>query len=148
MEHDKDGKNKNPIKINARLKVLRPSSRDSTGSNQADSKTSVRSVHPSENMESLSRNNSIQSLGQKFQRRVDVGDRRNQRQIDVHSPLLVGHNVTVHQHAQQKQDIEKRLNQVMDKPSTPTSAVHLPRIGKPLDKPNVMIQSRFESASG
>lgn len=145
LEQDKDSKDKNSLKLNARLKVLRPSSRDSNGSNHLDSKTSVKSMHPSENVEQLSRNNSIQSIGQKFQKRLVVGDRRVQRPGDVNSPLLIGQNVTVYQQAQQKQDIEKRLSQVMDKPTTPLSGLQLPRIGKPLDRPNVLAQARQDN---
>jgi hypothetical protein len=134
LEQEKEHHEKNSLKINARLKVLRPGSRESNASGNTDSKNSVRSMHPSENVEQMSRNNSIHSLGNKFQKRAIVTDRRVQRPGDGHSPLLIGQNVTVMQQAQQKQDIEKRLSQVMEKPSTPNTGIQLPRIGKVVER--------------
>jgi hypothetical protein len=133
-EHDSEITKKNSIKMNARLKVLRPTSKESNGSNGNTSKQSIRSVQASDQVDNMSRNTSIQSLGQKLHGKINTFERRYQRPVECHSPLLIGQNTTVHQQAKQKQDIEKRLNKVMINPSENSGKVHLPKLGKPFDR--------------
>lgn len=148
IDQGKDNPKNTTIKLNARLKILRPSSRDSTGSNGNNSKQSIRSGQISEQMEPMSRNTSIQSLGQKINTKLGGYDKRYQRPSEIHSPLMVGQNITVHQQAKQKEDIQKRLGKAMQKGPSNSEAVHLPKLTKPFDRASRETDTRSEAYGG
>ena len=118
-----------------RLKIVRPSSRESGNSLAGVSKQSIRSQQP-EGVEPLSRNTSIQSIGISNPKLALI-DKRMMRPFETGTGVaFLGQHTTTAQQAQQKEEIVNKLVTTQRVPSG-EPGVHLPSIHiKPgADKP-------------
>lgn len=117
-----------------RLKLVRPSSRESANSFNGVSKQSIRSTHQ-EGIEPLSRNTSIQSIGPGNPKMVPT-DKRALRHFEPQGAgiAFLGQNTTSAQQAQQKEEIVNKLGNTK-RMNSGEGTIHLPSINaKPSDK--------------